>query len=416
MQYISNINLNSHFYYKQVAIFGCTGSIGQSTLEVIRYTPELFRIYALAAGKNIELLAEQAIEFRPEVLAIQSPSDLDKLKNLLPSNYKPEIYVGKEGYKAMAQLPEVDTVLSAQVGAAGLEATVYATLAGKTICLANKESLVLAGDLIRYLAKENKAIILPVDSEHYALFQCILSQAYLPTSQDNFELSTKNIKRLILTASGGPFRGKDKEFLETVTKEQALKHPNWNMGAKISIDSATLMNKGLEIIEACHLFGLPIEKIEAVLHPQSIVHSLVEWRDASLLAQLALPDMKLPIGACLAFPKMLEQRNNGLFELDLTKQNLSFEQIDYENFPCLNLAKKAFKENLCIELNGANEVAVDLFLKEKISFTQIPKKITKVLEKSSSGQKIDFNNVDDALQIIFERDQKARELALQNTE
>ncbi len=409
MQYISQINPNSHFYYKQVAVFGSTGSIGKSTLEVIRNTPELFRVFALVAGKNVQLLAEQAKEFRPEVLALSSSEDINLLKELLPDNYHPEIYAGKTAFKMIAQLSEVDTVVSAQVGAAGLEATLAAVKAGKTVCLANKESLVLAGELIRTLAKENNSHILPVDSEHYALFQCVLSQKNLVG--DNYNINTRGIKRLILTASGGPFRGKDKNFLENVTKEQALKHPNWSMGAKISIDSATLMNKGLESIEACHLFGLPMEKVEAIVHPQSIIHSLVEWHDSSMLAQLAKPDMKLPIGACLAFPKMLELRNNGMEELDLTKQDLSFMPIDNKNFPCLNLAKQAFAQNLSIELNAANEVAVKLFLEDKIKFTQISEIITQVLDKSSSEHKNIPTDLDDALDYIHECDQKARDLA-----
>ncbi len=411
MKYISKISLDLQTEKKNVAVFGSTGSIGKSSLIILKKSPHLFNVHALIAGKNINLLAEQACEFKPKILAISDEKDIDGLKKLLPANYEPEILVGKKAYQTICELSEIDTIVSAQVGAAGLRATVYAVKAGKTVCLANKESLVLAGDFIRELAYQSNSLILPVDSEHYALFQCLLSQIDFDKTNDLLNLDHK-IKRLILTASGGPFRGKDHSFLEKVNKNQALKHPNWNMGAKISIDSATLMNKGLEIIEACHLFGLPIEQIDAIIHPQSIIHSLVEWQDGSMLAQLSKPDMKLPIGACLAFPKMLEQRNNEMQSLDLLKQNLSFEEINHKNFPCLNLAKKAFMQNLSIELNAANEVAVQLFLEEKIKFTQIPNLIENLLEKSTQFEKINSTCHESALEQIEERDFKARKTVL----
>ena len=451
MNYISKLpqtqeSLGGQLNRKKIVLMGSTGTIGRNTLAIIRNTQNLFEIYALAGGKNIDLLAKQANEFRPPLLGIQEEKDISALTKQLSSDYKPQIVFGKKGYAFLASLPEIDTVVSAQVGAAGLRATVAATEAGKNICLANKESLVLAGDLIRYLAQKNNSTILPVDSEHYAIFQCILAQythdiscqsnllqnkqapnsicnsapasaPILSPTLNNFDdLPSQNsyIKKLILTASGGPFRGKDTAFLKNVTVQDALKHPNWNMGAKISIDSASLMNKGLEVIEACHLYGVPLEKIDVLVHPQSIVHSLVEWQDGSILAQLASPDMRLPIGACLAYPQMLDTKRNTLSALDLTKQALNFEEANLHNFPCLRLAREAFTNNACVELNAANEIAVDLFLQEKIPFTEIPTMVDRVLQKSSKNSNFDFKSIstEDALLHIEERDRSAREIAI----
>lgn len=433
MQYISALDIAflkaQKIQKKRLAIMGSTGTIGQNTLAVVCNTRELFEIIVLAGGKNIELLAKQALEFFPPFLAVQEEKDKDILHALIKenifshskhANYAPYIVSGKEGYAYLASLEEVDVVLSAQVGAAGLRATLSAVKHGKIICLANKESLVLAGEYIRYLAKQTKACILPVDSEHYAIFQCL----FLKYIQENDTMKNNaNINRLILTASGGPFRGKTFDFLKSVKKEDALKHPNWSMGAKITIDSASLMNKGLEIIEACHLYGLPIDKIDVLVHPESIVHSIVEWQDASMLAQMAVPDMRLPIAACLAWPRMLNIKQNTISPLDLTKKSLHFENPDIENFPCLNLAKHAFKEKTCIELNAANEIAVALFLQEKIAFTEIPYLVEKTMEHAL---KINYSNpsffpiaehlashnalpnIEDMLCIIEERDTKAR--------
>jgi len=439
---------------KRVALMGSTGTIGKNTLAIIKNAPEMFEVYALAGGKNIELLARQSLEFRPQLLGIQHEQDVDILAKLLPHDYQPHIVFGKKGYAFLASLAEIDIVLSAQVGAAGLRATVAAAEAGKTICLANKESLVLAGDLIRHVTQKNKAMILPVDSEHYAIFQCISAQyiqnmssdilssgthssgtfssgiishdipssdipsSNIPSSDilahDAIATKISHIQRLILTASGGPFRGKDKDFLKNVTKEDALNHPNWKMGAKISIDSASLMNKGLEVIEACHLYGLAMNKIDVLVHPQSIVHSLVEWQDGSILAQLASPDMRLPIGACLAWPHMLNKKINTLKTLDLTKQALTFEEPNLSNFPCLRLAREAFAHNLCIELNAANEIAVELFLQDKIQFTQIAELVENVMQATSNNHIIDFTKIstEDALLQIEERDALSRKLAL----
>jgi 1-deoxy-D-xylulose-5-phosphate reductoisomerase len=292
--------------------------------------------------------------------------------DLLPCDYKPEILIGPEGYVSLAKLDEVDTVLSSIVGAAGFRPTLAAAKAGKMIGLANKESLVLGGHIIRQACHESGATILPVDSEHNALFQGLMGHS----ASDN----NKELKRLILTASGGPFRGKDKTFLETVTREQALNHPNWDMGAKISIDSATLMNKGLELIEACHLYGVAASDVDVVVHPQSIIHSLVEYVDGSQLAHLGTPDMQIPIAHCLCFPNRVEV---DVPQLDLAKAgSLTFEEPDLEAFPCLRLAQEAYAAGPShpIVLNAVNEIAVAAFLEEKIKFLDIPAMIESALE------------------------------------
>ncbi len=413
MEYISNLNKEISQGIKSVAVLGSTGTIGQNTLAIIANAPLQYRIFGLAGGKNLDLLAKQATDFRPNILVIQDESEIDSLKKLLPPNYTPTILHGKDGYSFLASHEKVDTVVSAQVGAAGLRATLSACEKGKIICLANKESLVLAGDLIRFLAKKNNALILPVDSEHYAIFQCILNQYQQKVISNQVNEHPSSIKRLILTASGGPFRGKDADFLKTVTKSQALNHPNWSMGPKITIDSASLMNKGLEVIEACHLYGLPIEQVDVLIHPQSIVHSLVEWQDSSMLAQLAPPNMRLPIGACLAWPNMLTQKINSMPSLDLTKQSLHFEEVNHQNFPCLSLAKKAFEKNICVELNAANEVAVELFLKEEIHFQHIPLIVKHVLEEAKTLSKTNHHELEleEEITSIENRDFNARSQA-----
>lgn len=320
---------------------GSTGSIGVNTLRVLdawagRLGPYPakkageFIVTALAGGRNIALLAAQAERWRPPVLALRDADG--EMRGQRPetdasSRLPPEILVGQAGFAAIAARDDVDVIVSAQVGAAGLRATVAAAEAGKVICLANKESLVLAGPLIRSICARTGAVILPVDSEHNALFQCMTGRA------------PEEIRSLVLTASGGPFRGKTREELRSVRPEHALRHPNWSMGAKITIDSATLMNKGLEIIEACYLYDMPVDRITAAVHPQSIVHSLVELKDGAVMAQLATPDMRLPIAACLSWPFMLE--NAGIAPLDLLKCGpLTFEAPDTEAFPCLDLARR----------------------------------------------------------------------------
>lgn len=356
---------------RTISILGSTGSIGTNTLNVIEQHPDLFKIVALAGGRNAKVLAEQANKHRPEYLGVLDDSVSKELKGLLDSDYHPEILSGPEAYKTLASLDEVRLVLSSIVGAAGFEPTLAAALKGKIIALANKESLVLGGHIIREACRVTGAIILPVDSEHNALFQGLLGH------------NGTEVSRLILTASGGPFRGRDLEFLKTVTRDQALAHPNWDMGAKISIDSATLMNKGLEVIEACHLYGLPPEKVDVVVHPQSIIHSLVEYVDGSQIAHLGVPDMQIPIAACICFPKAvpLELKQLNLAEIG----TLTFEKPNSDVFPCLRLAAEAFSagESYPIVLNAANEIAVDLFLKEKIAFLDIPAIIAKALDTHS---------------------------------
>ncbi|WP_320169350.1 1-deoxy-D-xylulose-5-phosphate reductoisomerase [Maridesulfovibrio sp.] len=353
---------------RTVSILGSTGSIGTSTLKVIKQHPDLFRIKALAGARNAKLLSEQAAEHRPDYLAVLTEETARELKSMLPAGYEPEILTGPEAYITLASLDEVTMVLSSIVGAAGFEPTLAAAEKGKMIALANKESLVLGGHIIREACKRTGAVILPVDSEHNALFQGLAGH------------SADEVSRLILTASGGPFRGRTKEFLKTVTRDQALAHPNWDMGAKISIDSATLMNKGLEFIEACHLYGLPPEQVDVVVHPQSIIHSLVEYVDGSQLGHLGLPDMQIPIAYCMCFPKRvpLELKKLNLAEVG----TLTFEKPDLDVFPCLKHAADAFSagQSHPIVLNAANEVAVDLFLKEKIGFTDIPSIIGKALD------------------------------------
>ena len=279
---------------RSIVLLGSTGSVGRNAFKLICENQERFRVIGLSCARQWQLLAEQAASLRPPYLAVLNESVRDQLFSALPSDYRPTIFVGGPGYSALAALPEASTVLSAQSGAAGLAGTLAALVAGKVICLANKESLVLAGNLVRDLCRLTGAVILPVDSEHNAIFQCLAGR-------------NQDVDTLVLTASGGPFWGKTKEMLKQVTLEEALKHPNWSMGKKITIDSATMMNKGLEIIEAYHLYGVQLDRIEVVIHPQSVIHSLVRMQDASLLAQFASPDMKLPLAHCLFWPNLLPQ-------------------------------------------------------------------------------------------------------------
>ncbi|MEF2229941.1 MAG: 1-deoxy-D-xylulose-5-phosphate reductoisomerase [Pseudodesulfovibrio sp.] len=356
---------------RSIAILGATGSIGASALKVIARHPDLFTVTALAGGRNAARLAELCARFRPRFVGVLDDRARNDFTGLLPCGYKPEILVGPEGYKALAALPGVDLVLSAIVGAAGFEPTLAAARAGRMIGLANKESLVLGGHVIRAACRESGAVVLPVDSEHNALFQGLCGHG-----DADGELS-----RLILTASGGPFRGRDRTFLSTVTRDQALTHPNWSMGAKISIDSATLMNKGLEVIEACHLYGLPANRVDVVVHPQSIVHSLVEYVDGSQLAHLGTPDMQVPIAHCLCFPRRVEV---DVKRLDLAAVgSLTFEPPDMDAFPCLRLAREAFDAgpSHANVLNAANEIAVEAFLDQRIGYLDIPAIIEAALDR-----------------------------------
>jgi 1-deoxy-D-xylulose-5-phosphate reductoisomerase len=359
-----------------LAVLGSTGSIGRSVLEVVRLQPQRFRIAVLAGGRNMERLAAQAEEFRPVLLCAQDEESAVRLRRLLPRGLRPTVLVGNEGCGEAARSADVDMVVSAQSGAAGLHGTYAAACSGKIIALANKESLVLAGRLIREACTRSGASVLPVDSEHNAVFQCLAGSdgRAFPTERRG------SLRRLILTASGGPFFGRSKEETDNARPDQALKHPTWNMGAKVSIDSATLMNKGLELIEAHHLFGLPMTELEVVVHRESVVHSLAEFTDGSLLAQLGVPDMRIPISYCLGFPERL---NSGAPTLDLTALgSLHFSSPDRLAFPCLDLARSAGEKGrgYPVVLNAANEVAVDAFLAGRIPFGAIPRIVERCLD------------------------------------
>lgn len=365
---------------KKIAILGSTGSIGKNTLEIVQTFPERFKVIGLTAGKNISLLKDQIDKFRPEIVAVSTEKDYKDLKRLIKGK-KPEILFGAEGISIISSLPDIDIVVSAIVGAAGLLPTFSAIKAGKTIALANKETLVMAGEIINAEVKKNKARILPIDSEHSAIFQCIEGR------------KKRDIKKIILTASGGPFLGKSKKQLEKVTPENALKHPSWIMGKKITIDSATLMNKGLEVIEAHHLFNMPAENIDVMIHPQSIIHSMVELVDGSFIAQMSVPDMKGPIAYALSYPERLL---NVLNDLKLEKINtLTFLKPDHKNFPCLNLAYQALKTggSMPAVLNAANEIAVDSFLKGIINFNTIPVIINKVMDMHSPSNSTNIEEI-----------------------
>ncbi|TDS16260.1 1-deoxy-D-xylulose-5-phosphate reductoisomerase [Sphingobacterium paludis] len=338
-----------------IAILGATGSIGTQALDVVRAFPDLLQVSVLTASHNADLLITQALEFLPSAVVILQAEGYIKVKSAL-AHTGIAVYCGENALEEVVQRPEVDVVLNAIVGSAGLRPTVAAIKQGKDIALANKETLVVAGQLIMNLVKQHGVAMLPVDSEHSAIFQCLLGE------------EEEAIEKIYLTASGGPFRGRDRAFLAEVTKHQALKHPNWVMGAKITIDSASLMNKGLEVIEAKWLFNLSVEQIDVIVHPQSIIHSIVQFRDGSMKAQMGLPDMKLPIQNALTYP----QRQANDFERFnfLNYPTFSFEQPDLHTFRNLQLAYDALRDGgdrACV-LNAANEVAVAAFLEDKIAF------------------------------------------------
>ena len=343
---------------KGIAILGSTGSIGTQALEVISAYPEYFDLQVITAGKNAELLIEQALKYQPNTIVIGDENQYLKVKEALKDE-DIHVYCGEDALCQVVESNEIHTVLTALVGYAGLKPTIHAINAGKTIALANKETLVVAGELITKLAKEKGVNIYPVDSEHSAIFQCIVGEFHNP------------IEKIYLTASGGPFRGFSSEQLRDVTLEQALKHPNWSMGAKITIDSASLMNKGLEVIEAKWLFGLNAEQIDVIVHPQSIVHSLVQFEDGSMKAQMGLPDMKLPIQFALTYPNRFKTDFQRFNFMDYP--NLTFEAPNRSVFKNLDLAFRAMHENgtVACTLNAANEIAVDAFLNKKISFIEI---------------------------------------------
>ncbi|CAG5071923.1 1-deoxy-D-xylulose 5-phosphate reductoisomerase [Dyadobacter sp. CECT 9623] len=353
---------------KRIAILGSTGSIGTQALEVIAANPEVFSVSVLTAGENADLLIEQAVKFLPDEVVICSENKFDQVKSAL-AGFPVKVYKGAEALVSVVESDEVDIVLTAMVGYAGLLPTIHAIKAGKTIALANKETLVVAGELITALAKQYQVNIYPVDSEHAAIFQCLTGEENNP------------IEKIILTASGGPFRGRDKAFLASVTKAQALKHPNWSMGAKITIDSATLMNKGLEVIEAKWLFDLKASQIEVIVHPQSIIHSLVQFEDGSMKAQMGLPDMKLPIQYALYYPLRLKSDFPRFNFVDYP--SLTFEKPDLETFRNLAIAYEVLEKggNAACIVNAANEIAVDAFLHDKIGFLDISDVIVESLAK-----------------------------------
>ena len=365
---------------KNIIILGSTGSIGTQALEVAR---ELnIKVSALSANKNIDLLEKQIREFKPLKVAVMDKLSAQKLRDNI-KDLSTEVLDGIDGLCELTHIKAADKVLNSLVGMVGLRPTLEAIENGKDIALANKETLVVGGELVIKRAKEKNVKILPVDSEHSAIFQCL-----------GGNYSNKSLKKIILTASGGPFFGKSKEELLNIKKEDALKHPNWSMGAKITIDSATMMNKGFEIIEAMWLFGVKIEDIDVLVHRESIVHSLIEYCDNSVIAQLGLPSMKIPIQYSLTYP---ERYNSSVKELDLSKlMSLSFYNPDYDTFECINICKKAVQigGTLPAAINGANEEAVKLFLNDKISFLDIQNVLNKVLDKY---EKNNLSNVEDIL-------------------
>jgi 1-deoxy-D-xylulose-5-phosphate reductoisomerase len=353
---------------KKIAILGSTGSIGVQALEVIASHPDRLQAEVLTAQNNAALLIEQALKFNPNAVVIANESLYTQVKEALAST-DIKVYAGENALSSVLQMDTIDMVLTALVGYAGLKPTISAIQAGKEIALANKETLVVAGELITKLAREKGVNIYPVDSEHSAIFQCIVGEFH------------NKIEKVILTASGGPFRGKKIGELASVTKTQALKHPNWTMGAKVTIDSATLMNKGLEVIEAKWLFGLKPEQVEVVVHPQSIIHSMVQFGDGSIKAQMGLPDMRLPIQFALSYPDRL-QSDFPRFDF-MNYPALTFERPDTETFRNLALAFEALKRagNMPCVLNAANEIAVEAFLKDKITFLKMPEVVEQCLSK-----------------------------------
>ncbi|QCX32272.1 1-deoxy-D-xylulose-5-phosphate reductoisomerase [Caloramator sp. E03] len=352
---------------KKISILGSTGSIGKQTIDIIRKNSDKYKILALSANTNIDLLYEQALEFNPKYLVVMDEKKYSELKLKL-SNSKTKVLCGVEGLEFIASLNDADIILNSVVGMIGLKPTIASIRAGKTIALANKETLVVGGEIIKRELKDSKASIIPVDSEHNAIFQCIKGE------------NISSVRKLILTASGGPFRGMKKNELKDITPEMALKHPRWNMGKKISIDSATLMNKALEVIEAHYLFNIDYNFIDVVIHPQSIIHSMVEYIDGSIIAQLSKTDMRHPIQYALDYPNRYESQIGYLNLFDIGE--ITFEKPDYETFECLKLGLWAAKTggSMPAVLNAANEEAVNLFLNNKIKFLEIAELIKKVME------------------------------------
>ena len=371
---------------KVISILGSTGSIGRSTLSVVNLHPDRFQIFALSGFNNNDLLLEQAIKFKPSFIVTKNLFSkkilMDKLKD---TKLKTEVLYGDEGYTFIASHEKVTTVVAAITGSAGLISTIEAAKNGKQILLANKESMVMAGELINKICVENNSTLIPVDSEHNAIFQVLSKNS-----------DSEEIKKIILTASGGPFRFHSLKNLQKVTVEEALNHPNWKMGKKISIDSATMMNKGLEVIEASHLFRLGIKKIEVVMHPQSIIHSFVEYIDGSSLSQMGSPDMRVPIAYALGYPNRITSGVEGVLLDKLS--SLEFYKPDLKKFRCLDLCYQALAmgDAHCISLNASNEIAVEAFLSGKINFIQIPELIEKMLLKT---EVMNVNSVEHILEL-----------------
>jgi 1-deoxy-D-xylulose-5-phosphate reductoisomerase len=383
---------------RQLTILGSTGSIGVSTLDVVARNPENYAVYALTAQRSVLAMRDQCLSFCPRLAVMSGAAEAEELASLLrEAGSETRVLAGAEGLAEVAAAAEVDVVMAAIVGAAGLEPTLAAVRAGKRVLLANKESLVMAGQLFMDAVQEHGATLLPIDSEHNAIFQCLPPGA-------NGSPGKSGVSKVLLTASGGPFRTWSAEQMRSATPDQACAHPNWDMGRKISVDSATLMNKGLELIEACWLFDLGAHEIEVVVHPQSIVHSMVQYVDGSVLAQLGNPDMRTPIAYGLAWP---DRCGSGVADLDImAAARLDFEPPDYERFPCLGLAQEAVRRGglAMASLNAANEAAVAAFLAGEIGFTAIPAIIESVLEQTDSAEP-------GSLDVVKEADALARERA-----
>jgi 1-deoxy-D-xylulose-5-phosphate reductoisomerase len=377
---------------KTLTLLGSTGSIGCNVLDVVRSFPDRYRVTGLAAGRNISKLVEQVIEFNPELISVADQDGAAQLCQQLPAQYRDRVVYGVEGSKEVAALDSAEMTVSAIVGAAGLLPTLAAIEAGKDIGLANKETLVMAGKLVMDRCRTKGVKLLPVDSEHSAIFQALEAG------------HRDDVAKIILTASGGPFRQKSQQELESVSPDEALAHPNWDMGRKISIDSATLMNKGLEVIEAKWLFDVAVEAIEVVVHPQSIVHSLVEFQDGSVIAQLGIPDMRIPIAYALSYPRRLPMSLPGLKLSQCS--NLEFQDPDYEKFPALSLAFTAIRKGGVFPavLNAANEIAVAAFLDGKIPFLDIAATVATVMKQAQKGS-------EDSIDDILAADHRARNAA-----
>ncbi len=384
---------------KGLCILGATGSIGVSTLDVAARHPDLYKVVALTANSNVETLFQQCLVHSPQYAVVADENKVDefaaKVKNSPISGIK--ILSGASALEQVASLPEVDSVMAAIVGAAGLLPTLAAAKAGKTVLLANKEALVMSGDIFMHEVKASGAHLLPIDSEHNAIFQC------MPADYET-GIHPREVRRILLTASGGPFRELPLEKMASVTPEQAVAHPNWDMGKKISVDSATMMNKGLEMIEACLLFNMEPDRIQVVIHPQSVIHSMVDYVDGTVLAQMGNPDMRIPIAHAMAWPGRFDSgaKSLNIFEV----KRMDFEEPDLERFPCLRLAYKAISAGGTVPttLNAANEIAVEAFLNRQIKFTDIPVIIEHCINSVSIIPA-------DSLSIVLEKDREAREEA-----